>query len=214
MPRCVIARSSNRTCAVASTEPGLEQLSEVEAAAARGELPEWSRVTPRRREHMARVARMMEDWAHALALPEDECLRWAATGWLHDCLRDEDPERLRLETASAERDLPGPVLHGPVAARRLAGQVDKRILNAIRYHTIGSPSLDRLGRALYLADFLEPGRDFEIEWRAGLADRMPRELDAVLKEVVASRLVHLIERRKPIRPETAGFWSSLVGIGR
>jgi HD superfamily phosphohydrolase YqeK len=200
--------------AVASTETGFEGLSAVEAAAARGELPDWSRVTPPRREHIARVARLMEEWAHGLGLPEDECLRWAAAGWLHDCLRDEDPERLRPEVASSDRDLPGPILHGPAAARRLAGQVDKRILNAVRYHTLGSPSLDRLGQALYLADFLEPGRDFAVEWRASLAARMPNDFDAVLVEVVASRLTHLIERRKPIRPETAAFWSSLVGVGR
>lgn len=214
MRRSETGRFSNRTCVVASTETGLERLSPVEAAAARGELPEWARVSPRRREHMARVARLMEEWAHALALPEDECLRWAAAGWLHDCLREEAPERLRAEVADSERDLPGPILHGPAASRRLAGQVDKRILNAIRYHTIGSPSLDQLGRALYLADFLEPGRDFAIEWRADLSSRMPGDLDAVLIEVVASRLTHLIEKRKPIRPETAAFWTSLVGAGR
>lgn len=199
---------------MASTEDVFEDLTAVEAAAARGELPEWSRVTPPRRAHMGRVAALMEAWAQQLGLSEGEVLRWAAAAWLHDALRDEDPERLRPQVSAGERNLPGPILHGPAAARRLDGEVDPGIVAAVRYHTIGSPVLDRLGRALYLADFLEPGRDFAVEWRATLTARMPGDLDAVLIEVVASRLIHLVEKRKPIRPETAAFWTSLVGAGR
>ncbi|MQA90782.1 MAG: HD domain-containing protein [Gemmatimonas sp.] len=193
-----------------STEARLEALTAVELAAARGELPSWSRITPKRREHMARVAALLEEWAGTLRLPEVEVLRWAAAGWLHDALRDEEPGRLVHDVTSEERDLPGPTLHGPAAAARLQGAVHPRVQNAVRYHTIGHPGLDRLGRALYLADFLEPGRPFSVEWRASLRDRMPQEIDPVLLEVLASRLQHLIEQRKPIRPETAAFWSGVV----
>lgn len=197
-------------CAVASTDESLDQLTEIERAAAAGELPEWTRVSSKRREHMSRVAALMEEWAAKLRLSEAEVLRWAAAAWLHDVLRDEDPSVLRREVATEERDLPGPVLHGPAAASRLRGTVDNRVLAAIRYHTVGHSDLDILGRALYLADFLEPGRDFEEEWRAELRRRMPQDLDRVLIEVVAARIRHLLERMKPIRPETTSFWSSIV----
>ncbi|MEX2583139.1 MAG: HD domain-containing protein [Gemmatimonadota bacterium] len=196
-----------------STEDRLDSLSPVELAAARGELPEWSRVSTKRRAHMGRVAALMEVWAHGLGLPEDEALRWAAAGWLHDALRDEDPERLVHFVSGEERQLPGPVLHGPAAAARLKGTVDPRVVTAIRYHTIGHPRLDRMGRALYLADFLEPGRDFAEERRTGLRARMPAQLDEVLVEVLGSRIKHLIEKRKPIRAETALFWSSVLEGG-
>jgi hypothetical protein len=43
---------------------------------------------------------------------------------------------------------------------------------------------------------------------------MPHEMDAVLVEVLASRLRHLVEGRRPIRPETAAFWSAVVEAGR
>lgn len=193
-----------------TTEESLERLSPVELAAARGELPDWARASPKRRAHMGRVAELMERWAGQLALGEEDVLRWAAAAWLHDILRDEDPAVLRRQASAEDRDLPGPVLHGPVAARRLESQVDPHVATAVRYHTIGHPSLDRLGRALYLADFLEPGRDFSQDWREGLRARMPREMDEVLIEVLAARIGHLLERRKPIRPETAAFWSSVV----
>jgi len=159
---------------------------------------------------MARVATLLESWAAELGLDETEMLRWAAVGWLHDALRDADPAELRRLVRAEERDLPGPILHGPAAAARLSGHVGHSTLQAIRYHTIGHPALDTMGRAVYLADFLDPGREFLLDWRAELRDRMPKELDGVLEEVVATRIRHLLDRRKPLRPETAAFWSALV----
>lgn len=192
------------------SESDIDDLTPVELAAARGDLPAWARAGTKRRAHMSRVAALMEQWAHALAVGEAEALRWAAVGWLHDVLRDEDHAVLIREVSAKERDLPGPMLHGPAAATRLAGMVDPRLLHPIRYHTVGHPSLDLMGRALYLADYLEPGRDFLPEWTAGLRDRMPYDLDNVLVEVVAQRIHRIVDVRKPLRPETAAFWSSLA----
>jgi HD superfamily phosphohydrolase YqeK len=199
--------------AVDSTDAELAGLTPTELAAARGELPDWSRASPKRREHMARVASLLEGWAHELGLGEEEALRWAAAGWLHDALRDADPGELAPLVRGAERDLPPKVLHGPAAATKLKGSVDSRMLQAIHYHTIGHPELDLLGRALYLADFLEPGRTFSPDWRAALRARVPAEMDDVLVEVVSARIRHLLDQRKAIRPETAAFWSAAVGHG-
>jgi HD superfamily phosphohydrolase YqeK len=188
-------------------------LSPVVLAAARGELPEWTQASAGRRAHMARVAALLSSWAEARCLPSSERDRWVAAGWLHDALRDAPPDALRGEVPSDLRDLPDGVLHGPAAAQRLANDADPELLDAIRYHTIGHPSLSDLGRALYLADFLEPGRNFEVEWRAALAARMPHAMSEVLREVIGARIRHLIDARKPIRPETAAFWSVIAGDG-
>lgn len=193
-----------------STEPDPGDLTPLEWAAARGDLPEWARVTPPRRDHIARVAALMEEWAHALGLGASEALRWAAAAWLHDALRDADPAELRADLEGDDLDLPAPLLHGPATAARIAGSVDPRVETAVRFHSIGSPRLDRLGRALYLADFLEPGRTFAIEWRAELRSRMPADADDILVEVVDARIRNLLDRRRPIHPETAAFWSELV----
>jgi 2-amino-4-hydroxy-6-hydroxymethyldihydropteridine diphosphokinase len=162
---------------------------------------------------MGRVATLLGEWAARLHLSDHERTEWMALGYLHDALRDAPVAQLRAEVEEKFRDLPGPLLHGPAAARRLDGALSPALLNAIRYHTIGHPSLDRAGKALYLADFLEPGRDFEVEWRESLSARMPEELDAVLTEVVAARLQHLVDLRRQIRPETAAFWSAIVVPG-
>ncbi len=181
-----------------------------EESAARGELPDWAIAGEDRRAHMRRVADLLESWARELGLPEAEVIRWRAAGMLHDALRDASPEELRKDLPESEQDLPGKVLHGPAAARRLQGLVDPRIVTAVRYHTIGSPDLDELGRALYLADFLEPGRPQLVEWRAGLRARMPHDRHAVLLDVLDARLRHALDRRLPLRGETAAFWSAVV----
>jgi HD superfamily phosphohydrolase YqeK len=171
-------------------------------------------VSPRREEHSRRVAALLGEWAASLGLPPDEQLRWRAAGWLHDALRDADPADLRPVVPPELHDLPDPVLHGPAAAARLDGHADEELRTAIAFHTIGHPQLRDLGRALYLADFLEPGRDFLPEWRAELRARMPHGLDAVLREVIRMRIQHLLDGGKPIRPETAAFWSRAVSEPR
>jgi HD superfamily phosphohydrolase YqeK len=183
----------------------------VVAAAARGELPPWARASPGRRAHMRRVAELTGAWAEALGLPRGEALRWRAAAFLHDVLRDAPPEELRGEVPAPFRELPGKLLHGPAAAERLAGDADAEILEAIRYHTLGSPRFGRLGRALYLADFLEPGRTFLPEWTAALRARMPGEMDAVLREVVEARVAHVRESGGTLHPETLAFRAEVAG---
>jgi HD superfamily phosphohydrolase YqeK len=182
------------------------------AAAAEGELPPWGRAGPARRAHMERVAALLNGWSRRLGLDGGERARWRALAFLHDCLKEAPESSLRPWLEPALADLPAPVIHGPAAAERLAadGVEDRELLDAVRYHTLGHPGLGRAGRALYAADFLEPGRDLRNDWRDGLRARMPGEMDAVVAEIVAARIVHLVEERRPVRPETVAFWNRLV----
>ncbi|HLU24859.1 MAG TPA: HD domain-containing protein [Longimicrobiales bacterium] len=186
----------------------------IEAAAA-GRLPAWAEAGEARRAHMARVAALMDAWAEGLGLDGAERVRWRAAAWLHDALRDADPERIRGLLPPELRDLPPPLVHGPAAAVRLRqdGVADESLLRAIAYHTIGHPSLDRLGRALYLADFLEPGRTFDPGGRAALRARMPEAMDAVLATVVERRIAYLLVGRRRLRLETIQFWNELPVVG-
>jgi HD superfamily phosphohydrolase YqeK len=194
--------------AASTSEPGL---SPVVRDAARGVLPDWARASEKRRAHIGRVAALLGEWAESLGLPEHERDRWVAAGWLHDVLREATPDELRPLVPEAFRALPPKLLHGPAAAERLAGEGDAELLDAIRYHTLGSARFGRLGRALYLADFLEPGRRYEPEWTAALRARMPHELDAVLREVVRARVRHVEESGSVLHPETRALYEQVEG---
>jgi len=161
-------------------------------------LPEWAQVTPARRAHVERVVALLGEWAGAMRVPPAERDRWLRAAWLHDALRD-----------AALGDL---MAHGPAAADRAAqnGERDRGVLDAVRYHTVGHAGWDDVGRMLYLADFLEPGRDFDPDGRRQLARRVPAERDAVLREVARRRLEWVVRSGWPLVPETVAFWNALA----
>jgi 2-amino-4-hydroxy-6-hydroxymethyldihydropteridine diphosphokinase len=88
---------------------------------------------------------------------------------------------------------------------------DQGLLLAVAYHTLGHPNLDDAGKALYAADFLEPGRNLRNRWRGELRARMPMELEEVTREILAVRLGHLVKRNRPMQPETVAMWNSMNG---
>ena len=100
-----------------------------------------------------------------------------------------------------------------MAAERAArdGESDRGVLDAVRYHSLGYAAWDDVGKMLYLADYLEPGRAFDRELRASLAARVPHDCDAVLQQVAARRIGRVIDSRWPLVRETVDFWNSLVG---
>jgi len=162
---------------------------------------------------MTLVAALLREWATNLGLDPQEVDRWTALGYLHDALRGADPEDLRHHVPAAFQTLEGNVLHGPAAAQRLAalGVEDQAILDAVTFHTLGYAGFGAMGRALYAADFLEPGRSFRAKWRTGLRARMPGDLDPVVRIILAARINRLVDRSLPIRSETMAFWNSMVG---
>ena len=174
--------------------------------------PDWAVAGPERRAHVERVVTLLDDWAVALGMSETDRRRTRAAGWLHDSLRNATGDELRPLVAPELRDLPRKLLHGPAAAARLRqlGMEDRDVLDAVAFHTVGHPELGTIGRLLYLADFLEPGRRFDPIGRASLRARMPRDWRRVLQAVVRSRVQHLLESGNTIRPETMGYWNSVV----
>ncbi len=153
----------------------------------------------------------MDRWAVDLGLDERDRRRWLAAAWLHDVVRDAPASELRPHAGPEFDGLPGKLLHGPAAATllRAAGVADEPLLTAVAFHTLGDASFDNLGRALYAADFLEPGRTFNPGMRAVLRARMPHALDEVVQVILRARIAHLMEAGSGIHPRTVGFWNTL-----
>jgi 2-amino-4-hydroxy-6-hydroxymethyldihydropteridine diphosphokinase len=178
---------------------------------AAGLLPAWACVSPGRHAHIERVATLLTSWAETLA-PERTAL-WRAAAWLHDSLRDADAAVLREALDPEFKDWPAALLHGPAAATRVRREqpdAPSSLLDAVAYHTVGNARLDMLGRALYLADYLEPGRPVSPVARASLRARMPAGFDSVLEDVARARITHLMHTGSALRPETVDFWNAIV----
>ena len=138
---------------------------------AKPELP-WLRqmVLPYLKENRIAHVTGVESQAVMLAMHWGEDPDTAAiAGILHDITKAMKPEKqLKLcekygiMLSIAERETPA-LLHaltGAELARELFG-VSDAVYGAIRWHTTGRPDMSLLEKILYLADYVEPTRDFD-----------------------------------------------------
>lgn len=173
------------------------------------DLPPWAHVTPKRAEHIQRVTNLLGAWAATMRLDAVEARAFMDAGLLHDALRDAPEEELRSITG--DRTSPVGLLHGPAAAITLArnGETRRDVLDAVRYHTVGHVEWERVGKALYMADFLEPGRKFSRQDRYFLSLQVPTNFDGVYRQVVRMRLEWTVREGNHIFPETVELWNAL-----
>jgi HD superfamily phosphohydrolase YqeK len=171
--------------------------------------PVWAEASKKRRAHVERVVALLERWAEELHVPTAEANAWRAAGYLHDALRDAPKKLLRAMT----RDKTGAAeyLHGPAAAIRARADGERRenVLDAVRFHTVGCATWKRTGRALYMADFLEPGRKFLVDERAFLADQVAHDFSATFRQVVRLRLEWSMRQGGELFPESVKLWHAV-----
>jgi predicted HD superfamily hydrolase involved in NAD metabolism len=156
--------------------------------------------------HTLRVADTAERLARAHDLDPDRA-RLAAL--LHDAAREMGQgEFLRLAGAwdlpvgEPEKESPK-LLHGPVAAelaRRELGVEDEEVLAAIRTHTTGNPDMGPLALALYVADKIEPARDYPSVGR--LRRLASEDLRWAAAEALRRSIAHNEERGKQVHPSS------------
>lgn len=157
------------------------------------------RISKKRYAHTLRVADTAERLATLHGL-DTEKVRLAAL--LHDTARQMKKKKFlrlaqewRLPIGDFERKSPR-LLHGPVAAelvRRELGIEDEEILEAIRAHTAGEAGMGPVALAVYIADKVEPARDYPgVEMLRKLAERD-------LQETTAEAI-----RRSKVRDEQRG----------
>lgn len=173
-------------------------------------LPPWACVSDKRRAHILRVTALLDEWASKLGLQEAEATKWHDAGRLHDALRDATEASLRALAG----DLPGytvDMLHGPAAAAQLRTDGETRVdlLDAISRHTVGSRDWAQVGRALYMADYLEPGRKFSRADRTYLAAQVPHDFDGSFRQVVRARLEWSLREGMRLYPETVELWNAI-----
>lgn len=138
-------------------------------------------------------------------------------GLLHDYARDLPGDRLlelaggfSLEISTADRRNPC-LLHGPVAAclaeREFALQ-DSEILRAVYLHTTGGPRMTVLDKVVYLADCIEPGRDFP--GADELRTLACEDLDAAVRSAMELSIGHVLRHRGFLHPRTVDAWNDLL----
>jgi nicotinate-nucleotide adenylyltransferase len=84
-----------------------------------------------------------------------------------------------------------------VLLQTLWGEKRETVLNAVRWHTQGHPDMGAIGKVLYIADFIEPGRShITEEFRANIL-RL-ESLDGMLKKILEAQFSYLREKQVEI----------------
>lgn len=138
-------------------------------------------------------------------------------GILHDCARNMTSNNL-LQIVEAfdivvdDVDLCEPVLlHAPVGAQLAQteyGIDDAEICRAIALHTVGGPNMTVLDKIIYLADFIEPGRNFPGVEKLRLLAK--KNLDQAILAGFNHTIEYIIAGNGLIHPATVKARNSLL----
>ncbi|MBE0475543.1 MAG: bis(5'-nucleosyl)-tetraphosphatase (symmetrical) YqeK [Coriobacteriia bacterium] len=139
-------------------------------------------------------------------------------GLLHDWARDVPAEELLKEAArrgipvtEVDREVPY-LLHaavGAAQARDALGGLPEDVFRAVERHTLAAPGMTALEAIVFVADMLEPGRDYPAaEELRSLAGSAP--LPVLFVAAYARSLTHVIETRRHLHPASVPAWNAAI----
>lgn len=138
-------------------------------------------------------------------------------GLLHDCAREmsyaellRQAEVQHLPLDALDRQAPV-LLHarlGAHIARTEYGITDEAILQAITCHTVGGPQMTTLDKIIFLADYIEPGRDFDgVEALRAVA---AQNLDQAVLAAYDQTIAYMRQKKIVIHPDTLAGRQAMV----
>ena len=101
--------------------------------------------------------------------------------------------------------------HAPVGAYLVEKEVgirDKEILDAIKWHTSGKINMSKLEKIVFLADYIEPGRDFPgVEEVRSMAEI---DLNKAVAQSLRNTIKFLLERNQLVYPDTLHSYNYMI----
>ncbi|CQR25851.1 HD superfamily hydrolase [Streptococcus varani] len=173
-----------------------------------------SSMSEKRFRHVLRVERAALELAERY---DCDATKASLAALLHDVAKEvEDAVFLRLiDQEKLDPDLKkwgNNIWHGVVGAYLISsefGLQDQEILQAIQRHTVGSADMTVLDEVLYVADYIEPGRDFPgVDKARSIAKE---SLDKAVAFETAQTVAHLAKKAIPIYPQTIETYNAYVG---
>lgn len=135
---------------------------------------------------------------------------------LHDIAKEQPDEEMRDLIISENLNLNllkygSEIWHGPVGAilaKREFFVSDEIILDTIRKHTVGGRKMSLTAQIIFVADYIEEGRDFPKAQQAReLADK---SLEEAIKYKLKETIKFLVDKEEKIFPETIESYNSWI----
>ena len=151
------------------------------------------------------------------AIYEVDLKKTAIAALLHDCGREIPTKEsvgkaLELGVVVDPIEKSQPILlHaklGVYYAKHKYGVADKEILKAIRLHTTGDAGMDKLAKIVYLADLIEPHRDYEgVEV---LRELVKQDLDTAMVRAYGQTMQYLLAQNLLIHPSCVAGYNEII----
>ncbi|WP_138415669.1 bis(5'-nucleosyl)-tetraphosphatase (symmetrical) YqeK [Aquibacillus sediminis] len=136
----------------------------------------------------------------------------------HDYAKYRDKQEMQrwIEQEALPKDLLDfhhELWHGPVGAllvKREIGITDQSVLDAIRWHTTGRANMTPLEKVVFLADYIEPGRDFP--GVGEVRDQAKQDLDRACWMALKNTITFLMSKDATIYPDTFHAYNDLLRV--
>ena len=168
---------------------------------------------PKRYRHSLNVAQTAKNLAKIHHMDQNQAY---LAGLLHDCGKGREAE-YQLPDFPYSKDIPKEeflfpsVVHeklGAILAKEEYGVDDPEILSAISCHSTGKADMSDLDKIIYLADMLEPNRDFPGIER--LRQQMSEDLSNATLLALNFSLQYLLEKGECIHPDSVRARNDLL----
>ena len=153
---------------------------------------------------LAQAYKIDEEQARIAAVFHDAARGLAGVVLLEKC------RELSIEIDEVEEAVPD-LLHGKLAAglaEQKFGIKDREILQAIKYHTTGYKNMSVLDKIIFIADMIEPGRDFP--GVSNLRELAFANLDEAVRAGLESTIRHVLDKGLVIHPASIEARNSLL----
>ncbi|WP_125590374.1 bis(5'-nucleosyl)-tetraphosphatase (symmetrical) YqeK [Companilactobacillus jidongensis] len=178
-----------------------------------------------------RMQKQMSDFRYTHCLRVEEVSRGLAAeygadvekaglaGLLHDYAKERSDQEFIDEIKSKHLDpdllnYNNAIWHGIVGAEIIKDELniaDEDVLNAIRRHTVGSTNMTQVDKCVFVADFIEPQRDFPgIDEARKYAEK---SLDSAVTYELKHSIEHLVDNNREIYPATFDSYNYWISKG-
>lgn len=166
----------------------------------------------KRFKHSLRVADTAKSLAKIHGADENKAY---LAGLIHDCSKYNEKsysEKLNIDPKNyGLKSYKDPVFHsflGRDVAKKVYNISDEDILKAIAYHTTGRPNMSLLEKIIFVADAVEPKRDFEgLDKLRALSKT---DIDQAVLALLNNNIIYLIGKSLAINPLTIDARNFLI----
>ncbi|MDR1195279.1 MAG: bis(5'-nucleosyl)-tetraphosphatase (symmetrical) YqeK [Endomicrobium sp.] len=174
----------------------------------------YRNLSPKRFEHSYYVSKFAVSLAEGKGV---NILKVQTAALLHDCAKSMTGKELINFLKNHKRKIKyfkeiikyyPQLLHSYAGALVIKNEFkikDKEILNAVKYHTLGRPSMSMTEKILFVADALS--RDRKYKGIVEIRNLAKKDIDAAFMIVLSNKIKYVLSGGKRLCPQTVDTWN-------